>query len=485
MNTNPIITIQDVSHSYLNVKALDCVNLDVQEGEILGLIGPDGAGKTTLFHVLTTLLVPDSGTAVVDGCDVVQDMRELRHRVGYMPGKFSLYQDLTVDENITFFASVFGSTVEENQHLIEGVYKMLRPFGNRRAGKLSGGMKQKLALCCALIHAPKVLFLDEPTTGVDPTSRKELWETLQYLKKVGVTIVVSTPYTDEARQCSRLVLMREGRIVQSGNPDEVLDSYLQTTGQVQVKSTSTKDEPVIQVRDLTKTFGNFTAVNRLNFEVSRGEIFGFLGANGAGKTTAMRMLSGLSVPTSGSGTVAGFDVKKEAEQVKRHIGYMSQRFSLYEDLKVWENIELFGGIYGLSEEEIKDKTEVVLEQLQFTSQRDTLVRDIPLGWKQKLAFAVSMIHDPEVVFLDEPTGGVDPQTRRQFWDLIYEAAAKGTTIFVTTHYMDEAAYCDRLSMMVDGQIKALDSPQALMTKMGVDSMEEVFRILARGATRGD
>ncbi len=485
MNTDSIIYIRDVSHAYADVQALEKVNLDVCRGEILGLIGPDGSGKTTLFHILTTLLVPDSGCVSIDGLDVVKDMKALRHKVGYMPGKFSLYQDLTVDENISFFASVFGTTVEENQYLIEDIYKMLRPFGKRRAGRLSGGMKQKLALCCALIHAPKVLFLDEPTTGVDPTSRQELWETLQYLKEQGITIVVSTPYTDEARQCSRLALMREGRVVQLGEPDEVLAHYLQATGKVQIKSTITSDEPVIKVHDLTKKFGRFTAVDHLNFEVYKGEIFGFLGANGAGKTTAMRMLSGLSVPTSGSATLAGYDISHQAEQVKRHIGYMSQRFSLYEDLKVWENIELFGGIYGLSDDEIKKETETVLNRLQFTDQRDTLVRDIPLGWKQKLAFAVSMLHHPEVVFLDEPTGGVDPKTRRQFWDLIYEAAAQGVTIFVTTHYMDEAAYCNRLSMMVDGQIKALDTPQALMESMGASSMDKVFRALARGATRGE
>ena len=242
---------------------------------------------------------------------------------------------------------------------------------------------------------------------------------------------------------------------------------------------------IISVRELTKCFGNFTAVNRISFDVRRGEIFGFLGANGAGKTTAMRMLCGLSYPTSGSGTVAGWDVMREGEQIKRHIGYMSQKFSLYNDLTVWENIRLFAGIYGLSKAETERRAAEALERLNFTSERNTLVGSLPLGWKQKLSFAVATIHRPEVVFLDEPTGGVDPITRRQFWEMIYEAADGGTTIFVTTHYMDEAEYCSLVSIMVDGEVRALDTPARLKEQFAAKSMDEVFRILARGAKRGE
>lgn len=242
---------------------------------------------------------------------------------------------------------------------------------------------------------------------------------------------------------------------------------------------------IISVKDLTKRFGDFTAVNRITFDVERGEIFGFLGANGAGKTTAMRMLCGLSYPTSGSGTVAGYDVMREGEMIKRHIGYMSQRFSLYNDLTVWENIRLFAGIYGLSKMETSKRAAELLKRLNFTSERDTLVGALPLGWKQKLSFAVATIHRPEVVFLDEPTGGVDPITRRQFWEMIYEAADSGTTIFVTTHYMDEAEYCTRVSIMVDGEVHALDTPSRLKEQFAAESMDEVFRILARGAKRGE
>ena len=242
---------------------------------------------------------------------------------------------------------------------------------------------------------------------------------------------------------------------------------------------------IISVKELTKCFGDFTAVNRISFDVQRGEIFGFLGANGAGKTTAMRMLCGLSYPTSGSGTVAGWDVMQQGEQIKRHIGYMSQKFSLYNDLTVWENIRLFAGIYGLSKAETERRATEVLERLNFTSERNTIVGSLPLGWKQKLSFAVATIHRPKVVFLDEPTGGVDPITRRQFWEMIYEAADGGTTIFVTTHYMDEAEYCSRVSIMVDGEVRALDTPARLKEQFAAESMDEVFRILARGAKRGE
>jgi ABC-2 type transport system ATP-binding protein len=240
---------------------------------------------------------------------------------------------------------------------------------------------------------------------------------------------------------------------------------------------------VIEAAELTKRFGTFTAVNAISFTVSEGEIFGFLGANGAGKTTAMRMLCGLSKPTSGSASVAGFDVARHAENVKRSIGYMSQRFSLYEDLKVWENIRLFAGIYGVPEKEIPGRTDALLDELGFRDERNTLVKSLPLGWKQKLAFSVSIFHEPEVVFLDEPTGGVDPAVRRQFWELIYEAADRGITMFVTTHYMDEAEYCDRVSIMVDGRIEAMDTPENLKSAFGVSSMDEVFYLLARKATR--
>lgn len=480
------IEVDSLSKGYGKVQALRDVSFSVGRGEVFGIIGPDGAGKTSLYRILCSLLLPDDGTASVDGYDVVSGMKEIRRRVGYMPGRFSLYQDLTVEENLRFFATLFGTTVEENYDSIKAIYTQIEPFRKRRAGALSGGMKQKLALCCALVHQPSVLFLDEPTTGVDPVSRKEFWEMLSQLKEREITIVASTPYLDEVRKCERVAFLSEGRIRGIGTPDEILTTFrdIFNPPAIEKLEAGTKsNENAIEVEHLVKAFGSFHAVDDISFTVRKGEIFGFLGANGAGKTTAMRMLTGLSQPTDGNGKVAGFDIRTEYEQIKKHIGYMSQKFSLYEDLTVAENIRLFAGIYGMDDREIRRKTTDLLDRLDFSAHRNTLVSSLPLGWKQKLAFSVSIFHDPHVVFLDEPTGGVDPATRRQFWELIYDAAKQGITVFVTTHYMDEAEYCDRISIMVDGKIKALGTPEELKQKLGQPDMDHVFTFLARQATR--
>ena len=480
------IEVNSLSKGYGKVQALRDVSFSVGRGEVFGIIGPDGAGKTSLYRILCSLLLPDDGTASVDGYDVVSGMKEIRRRVGYMPGRFSLYQDLTVEENLRFFATLFGTTVEENYDSIKAIYTQIEPFRKRRAGALSGGMKQKLALCCALVHQPSVLFLDEPTTGVDPVSRKEFWEMLSQLKEREITIVASTPYLDEVRKCERVAFLSEGCIRGIGTPDEILTTFrdIFNPPAIEKLETGTKsNENAIEVEHLVKAFGSFHAVDDISFTVRKGEIFGFLGANGAGKTTAMRMLTGLSQPTDGNGKVAGFDIRTEYEQIKKHIGYMSQKFSLYEDLTVAENIRLFAGIYGMDDGEIRRKTADLLDRLDFSAHRNTLVSSLPLGWKQKLAFSVSIFHDPHVVFLDEPTGGVDPATRRQFWELIYDAAKQGITVFVTTHYMDEAEYCDRISIMVDGKIKALGTPEELKQKLGQPDMDHVFTFLARQATR--
>ena len=480
------IEVDSLSKGYGKVQALHEVSFSVGRGEVFGIIGPDGAGKTSLYRILCSLLLPDDGTASVDGYDVVSGLKEIRRRVGYMPGRFSLYQDLTVEENLRFFATLFGTTVEENYDSIKAIYTQIEPFRKRRAGALSGGMKQKLALCCALVHQPSVLFLDEPTTGVDPVSRKEFWEMLSQLKEREITIVASTPYLDEVRMCERVAFLSEGRIRGIGTPDDILTTFrdiFNPPAIEKLEAGTTSNENAIEVEHLVKAFGSFHAVDDISFTVRKGEIFGFLGANGAGKTTAMRMLTGLSQPTGGNGKVAGFDIRTEYEQIKKHIGYMSQKFSLYEDLTVAENIRLFAGIYGMDDGEIRRKTTDLLDRLDFSAHRNTLVSSLPLGWKQKLAFSVSIFHDPHVVFLDEPTGGVDPATRRQFWELIYDAAKQGITVFVTTHYMDEAEYCDRISIMVDGKIKALGTPEELKQKLGQPDMDHVFTFLARQATR--
>jgi ABC-2 type transport system ATP-binding protein len=567
------VHVERLTKRFGDTLALDDISFDASRGELFGFIGPDGAGKTTLFRILTTLLLADAGRCSVQGFDVVKDYRKIRNISGYMPGKFSLYQDLTVEENLTFFATIFGATIRENYDQLKEIYQQIEPFKNRKAGKLSGGMKQKLALSCAMIHKPEVLFLDEPTTGVDAVSRLEFWEMLKRLKAAGITILVSTPYMDEASLCDRVALMQNGRIMTISAPQEVIRNYplslfsvkagdrSQLLGELReypgahsvyafgqsahvsvagrnvekdalfdfltknrrepveitpieatiedcfmelmdtpsradkaplpppppfeagsgagyqpIKAT---DENIITVKNLVKKFGMFVANDHLTFEVKKGEIFGFLGANGAGKTTAIKILCGLSYPTSGQVSVAGFDIYTQREHVKRNIGYMSQRFSLYDDLTVFENIRFYGGIYGLKRKEIDSRSQALMQRLGFESSRNKLIRDIPLGWKQKLAFSVAILHNPKIVFLDEPTGGVDPITRRQFWDMIYEAAHDGITVFVTTHYMDEAEYCDRVSIMVDGRIAALDTPDHLKKQFNAPSMNEVFIKLAR------
>jgi len=480
------IEVEHITKTYNRVKALDDVSFSVDKGEVFGLIGPDGAGKTTMFRILCTLVPADSGMAAVDGLDTASQLTAIRSRVGYMPGKFSLYQDLTVRENLEFFATLFGTTVDEGYDSIRAIYSQIERFEGRRAGALSGGMKQKLALSCALVHSPSVLFLDEPTTGVDPVSRKEFWDMLTMLKERDITIVASTPYLDEVRRCERVAFLDHGVVRGIDTPEVVLDRFADVfnpPGIARENQTVADGGNVIEVSHLVKAFGTFHAVDDISFTVKRGEIFGFLGANGAGKTTAMHMLTGLNQPTSGTGTVAGYDIRTQHELIKRHIGYMSQRFSLYEDLTVAENIRLFAGIYGMRDDEIARKTDEVLERLQFSEHKNDLVASLPLGWKQKLAFTVSIFHEPSVVFLDEPTGGVDPATRRQFWELIYDAAQRGITVFVTTHYMDEAEYCDRISIMVDGKIKAMGTPDELKREFNQPDMDHVFTHLARQAVR--
>ena len=310
------------------------------------------------------------------------------------------------------------------------------------------------------------------------------------LKERDITIVASTPYLDEVRQCERVAFLSEGRLMGIDTPELILERYKDVFNpkgiekEAEITSQHTQ-EKVIEVSHLVKAFGDFHAVDDISFSVRKGEIFGFLGANGAGKTTAMHILTGLNQPTSGEGRVAGFDIRTEHEQIKRHIGYMSQRFSLYEDLTVSENIRLFAGIYGMRSEDIREKTEKLLRQLKFEEHKDDLVGALPLGWKQKLAFSVSIFHEPSIVFLDEPTGGVDPATRRQFWELIYDAAKRGITVFVTTHYMDEAEYCDRISIMVDGKIRAIGTPEELKHEFHQPDMDKVFTYLARQAKRGE
>ena len=450
--------------------------------DITAIVGPNGSGKTTTIRNILGFLKPTKGKSYVNGLSSWEHASEIAASVGYVPGEIAFPDLKTGIDFLKCQAEFLGmNDMSYANELIEKL--QLDPRANLK--RMSKGMKQKTALVAALMNDAPVILLDEPTTGVDPVSRKEFWGMLRRLKERGITIIASTPIIDEARQCDRIAFINEGEIKGIDTPDRILTRFagiLCPLG-LQHERVENHENKVIEVEGLTKRFGNFTAVDHISFQVHRGEIFGFLGANGAGKTTAMRMLTGLSRPTGGKACVAGFDVASQPEEVKKNIGYMSQKFSLYEDLKVWENIRLFAGIYGIPEAEIAPKTDELLLRLGLEKERDTLVKSLPLGWKQKLAFSVSIFHRPKIVFLDEPTGGVDPATRRQFWELIYQAADEGITVFVTTHFMDEAEYCDRISIMVDGVIRALDTPGELKRQFNATTMDDVFQQLARQAVR--
>ncbi|MGH2571223.1 MAG: ATP-binding cassette domain-containing protein, partial [bacterium] len=415
--------------------------------------------KTTTLRMLAGVLRPTSGDAIVGGVSVVQDPEAVKRRIAYMSQRFGLYADLTVRENVDFYADLYQ--VKERAARLERLWAFsgLGPFEERLAGKLSGGMKQKLALCCSLIHHPEVMLLDEPTFGVDPISRRELWAIIREMVAEGTTVVLGTSTPEEAARCDDVVQLGVGAKTQSrlAHPE-----------------IRRADETAVSVRDLTRRFGDFVAVDQVSFDVARGEVFGFLGPNGAGKTTTIRMLTGLLAPSGGAGTVAGRDVRTDAEGIKRRIGYMSQLFSLYGDLSVEENVRFFAGLYGVTGERYVERLEWLWSMTGLRESRAQLTAELPLGFKQRLALGCAVLHEPPILFLDEPTSGVDPAARRAFWELIYGFADRGTTVFVTTHYMEEAEYCHRVALMNRGRLIALDEPDALKTQLGVPTLEDAF-----------
>ncbi len=564
----PMIRVRDLRKVYRTrrgpMEAVRGVSFDVYPGEIFGLVGPDGAGKTTTIQMLCGLLTPTAGEATVAGVDVVRDPEALGGRVGYMSEGFTLYGSLTVEENLDFFAQLYKVppevAVERKERLLR--FARLEEARNRRAEHLSGGMKKKLALACTLIHQPQILFLDEPTTGVDPVSRQEFWKLLYEFLAEGITIFVTTPYMDEAERCHRVALMRRGEIIAMDAPEalkgmihgvavdivahpqtravarlreipgvtqvqvfgerlhlllrdgEALARNLPqrlaqagvTVTHMEITKPSLEDvfiaaieelraaedvrrpiiplpeeepdrnghrEAAILAEGLTKRFGSVLAVDNVTFTVGKGEVFGFLGPNGSGKTTTIRMLCGLLPPTAGRATVAGFDVVRERGRMKPHIGYMSQKFSLYNDLTVEENIRFYGDVYDLPPQRFQERRRWVLEMAGLVGKEHLLTRDLSGGWKQRLALGCAILHDPQVLFLDEPTSGVDPVSRREFWDLIFALVAQGTTVFVTTHYMDEAEHCHRLGLIYRGRLIALGSPAQLRANMKLGSLIEV------------
>jgi len=544
------IRINNLWKRYGAIEAVRGISLEVADGEIFGFVGPDGAGKTTLFQILAGVMEATAGTAEVFG----RPARQMRSETGYLTQAFSLYADLSVAENIRYIGDLRrvppDEIIRRSRHYLR-MFDMER-FAERLAGRLSGGMKQKLSLACALVLQPRVLLLDEPTTGVDPVSRREFWDTLARLSADGLTILVATPYLDEAERCHRVALMHEGEIHQVGAPAQLraslgakrlelrtsdlgraeqilseisgpdkeiidvqrfgdrLDLLAREPGEARrtleermgraglpIEGTYV-DEPTLEnafvaslrklgqeatatpfpsrrdhshrrgqiaigAADLTKRFGSFTAVNNVSLQVRYGEIYGLLGPNGAGKTTTIKMLCGLLDPTQGDVQLAG-KRSLQSQDVRQQVGYMSQKFSLYDDLTIRENLDFFAGIYGVPEREREEKRRWVLSFSGLEDKQDQITGSLPGGWKQRVAFGAAIMHEPSVIFLDEPTSGVDPLARRAFWRMINRLADAGAAILVTTHYLEEAEQCNRLGLMVAAKLVAEGSPGYLKSQ---------------------
>jgi len=552
-----------------DIRALDDVSLQIQTGKVTGLIGPDGAGKTTLMRLVSGLLLPDSGDIDVMDIDVVSNPLEVQSQLGYMPQRFGLYEDLTVQQNLDLYADLQNVSHKDRKPRFEQLMQMtnMSPFTKRLAGKLSGGMKQKLGLACTLLRSPKLLVLDEPTVGVDPVSRRELWEIIyQQVNEMGMSVLLSTAYMDEAERCNEVALLHEGKLLMQGKPrvlsqplsgrifhvsaegirhrtlqqilsktPNVLDALIEGEGvriimdqaisaesiklppkltqdnqnkvnikpvephfeDVFISRLKTRDEVkqqeqilsatvdgsaetvVIHADNLTRKFGDFIAVNNISFSVKQGEVFGLLGANGAGKSTAFRMLCGLLPVSSGKVSVAGLNLRVAAANARRRIGYMAQKFSLYSNLSVSQNLKFFSGAYGLRGKQQKERMQWALTTFELQDYQNTNAGNLPLGYKQRLSFAASLMHEPDILFLDEPTSGVDPLARREFWERTNHLAEMGVTILVTTHFMDEANYCDHLVIMEAGRILAAGTPLdmknlARSEKHPDPSMEDAF-----------
>ncbi len=527
--------------------ALDAISASFPKGKIIGVAGPDGSGKTTLIRLMAGLLKPTEGSITIAGYDTIQDAEKIHFLTGYMPQRFGLYEDLTVMQNLSLYADLRGVVGEERKATFEKLLKFtaLAPFTDRLARNLSGGMKQKLGLACALVKKPALLLLDEPSVGVDPISRRELWSMVNSLIEEGISVVWSTAYLDEAESCNTVLLLNAGKVCFIGDPKELTERVRGRTFKVTdiegdrrkllfdvLKDKSVMDgviqgrdlrivlrdhaiapnnlhlvptpprfedafidilgggpggaseladkapevingvHSVIEAKALTKKFGTFTAVENISLDVKKGEIFGLLGPNGAGKTTTFKMLCGLLRPTSGAASVNGVDLLKAPGVARSHIGYMAQKFSLYGNLSVQQNLEFFAGVYSAEEDAIDEMIETFALQPYLKTSADML----PLGYKQRLALACANMHHPSILFLDEPTSGVDPITRREFWNHINGLVGKGVTIMVTTHFMDEAEYCDRIALVYSGRIINLDTPNALKEKVQLPNptLEDAF-----------
>ena len=496
-----VVRLNDVSLRYGKVQALDGVTLDVPAGKMVGLIGPDGVGKSSLLALIAGARRMQEGRIEVLGGDMASALhrRTVCPRIAYMPqglGK-NLYPTLSVFENIDFFASLFGQRREERQARIAELVEStgLAPFVDRPAGKLSGGMKQKLGLCCALVHDPDLLILDEPTTGIDPLSRRQFWELIDRIRAghPGMSVVVATAYMEEAARFDWLVAMDEGRTLAAGTVQDLLARTKATTLEaafiallpeelrrqhravVVTPRPPDGDDVAIEAQHLTMRFGDFVAVNDVSFRIGKGEIFGFLGSNGCGKTTTMKMMTGLLSPSDGRGWLFGQPIDPHDMKTRRRVGYMSQGFSLYTELTVRQNLELHGRLFQLPAADIPARVVEVAERFGLTEIMDELPGALPLGQRQRLQLAVAMIHKPAMLILDEPTSGVDPIARDAFWQTLIDLSRRdGVTIFISTHFMNEAERCDRISLMHAGRVLVSDTPAALIAKRGSRNLEDAF-----------
>ncbi|HUX82408.1 MAG TPA: ribosome-associated ATPase/putative transporter RbbA [Halothiobacillus sp.] len=497
-----VARLQGVSLSYGQTCALEDITLDIPAGGIVGLIGPDGVGKSSLLALVAGVRVIQQGTVTVLGGDmaVSRHRNQICNRIAYMPqglGK-NLYPTLSVFENVDFFGRLFGHDRDERHRRIHDLltWTGLAPFADRAVEQLSGGMKQKLGLCCALIHDPDLMILDEPTTGVDPLSRRQFWALIDKIRtgRPGMSLLVATAYMEEAAQFDRLIAMDAGRVLSSGTPaqlqaqtrtDSLEGAFIALLPEqrrnnhqpivIPPRTIASNGEIVIEARDLTMRFGDFVAVDQVSFRISRGEIFGFIGSNGCGKTTTMKMLTGLLPATSGSASLFGHPVDPRDMAIRHRVGYMSQGFSLYSELSVRQNLVLHARLFHLPAERIDERVEELLQRFALTDAVDSLPESLPLGQRQRLSLAVAMIHQPSVLILDEPTSGVDPIARDDFWRIMIELSRRdGVTIFISTHFMNEAARCDRVSLMHAGKVLVSDAPAVLVQDCGVDTLEEAF-----------
>jgi ABC-2 type transport system ATP-binding protein len=509
MNTDNIsISVQNVTKKFGSQTALSNISINFDRGMIHGVIGPEGAGKTTLMRMLLKLLDPNEGNIEFKKNNAIINFEDIRSCIAYMPQTQSLYPDLSVQEHLEFFRELYSISMDKYNTLSKELLNITRlaPFMDRPAGKLSGGMYKKLGLICALLRSPQVVLLDEPTNGVDPISRREFWELLYNLSEQKILIIVTTSYMDEAARCHVVHLMEDGHLITEGEPKTLLQKenvnnfdelfikhnklrYIKDDqkppdiiipNQVPLLQSSLKKDTAfaVYVTNLTVKFNDFIAVNNVSFDVKKGEIFGFLGANGAGKTTTIRVLCGLLTPTSGDVEVSGVDFKKDnGQSIKFKIGYMSQRFTLYDDLSVEENLFFISSLRKMDAETYRKRKADLLAFISFDRPLSSKVGDLPSGIKQHISLVGALLHDPEIVFLDEPTAGVTPASRARFWALIQKVIVTGKTVFVTTHYMDEAEQCHRIALMRDGELIALDSPANLKQKTFPDatvSLEDVF-----------